>query len=185
MPGPRGPWGPALVRAVESGEVAEPVIDDHVRRLLRLAARVGALGPPRDYPEHLPAPDGPERKEQLTRLAAEGITVLTNRDSALPLDRRRTVALIGRHAIETIGMGGGSAQVTPPYQASIADGLTALLGDRVVVVDGVEVRARAVAGSAPFLRHPETGEPGIQARFHAGDGSLLDERHSPSALTLI
>src|SRR5215204_1249111 len=82
MPGPRGPWGPALVRAVESGEVAEPVIDDHVRRLLRLAARVGALGPPRDYPEHLPAPDGPERKEQLTRLAAEGITVLTNRDSA-------------------------------------------------------------------------------------------------------
>ncbi len=43
MPGPDGPWGEALVAAVRAGEVPEPVIDDKVRRLLRLAARVGAL----------------------------------------------------------------------------------------------------------------------------------------------
>jgi beta-glucosidase len=48
MPGPRGPWGPALVQAVQAGEVAEAVIDDHLRRLLRLADRAGALGTPRD-----------------------------------------------------------------------------------------------------------------------------------------
>jgi len=44
MPGPHGPWDEALVRAVESGEVLEDVVDDHLRRLLRLADRVGALG---------------------------------------------------------------------------------------------------------------------------------------------
>jgi beta-glucosidase len=42
MPGPDGPWGEALVEAVQAGEVAESVIDEHLRRLLRLADRVGA-----------------------------------------------------------------------------------------------------------------------------------------------
>src|SRR5215207_3737461 len=185
MPGPLGPWGPALVGAVEPGEVAASVIDEHVRRLLRLADRVGALGTPRAWPDALPAPDGPERKQQLKRLAAQGMTVLTNRAATLPLDRTKTVALIGRHAIETIDMGGGSAQVNPPYETNIDEGLTALLGDRVTVTDGVEVRARAVAASAPYLRDPETGEPGVHARLYAADGTLLEERHNPTGLTLI
>ena len=47
MPGPKGPWGAALVEAVRSGAVAEEVIDDKVLRLLRLARRVGALAGPR------------------------------------------------------------------------------------------------------------------------------------------
>jgi beta-glucosidase len=50
MPGPAGPWGDALVDAVRSGEVAEAVVDDHLRRLLRLADRVGALGNARPAP---------------------------------------------------------------------------------------------------------------------------------------
>src|SRR3954453_18375547 len=50
MPGPDGPWGPALVDAVRNGEVDEATIDEHLRRLLRLAERVGALGPERHYP---------------------------------------------------------------------------------------------------------------------------------------
>lgn len=45
MPGPWGPWGDRLVAAVEAGEVEEDWIDDKVLRLLRLAARVGALEP--------------------------------------------------------------------------------------------------------------------------------------------
>ena len=185
MPGPHGPWDEALVAAVEAGEVAESVIDDHVRRLLRLADRVGALGKPRDYPEQLPAPDSPERKEQLGRLAAQAITVLVNRDAALPLDRSQSVALIGRHAVETIDMGGGSAQVNPPYQASVAAGLTALLGDAVTVVDGVEVRTRPVPARAGFLTDPETGEPGVRFTLYAPDGSTIEERHSDNATTVV
>ena len=45
MPGPRGPWGAALVDAVRSGAVAEEVIDDKVLRLLRLARQEGRAGP--------------------------------------------------------------------------------------------------------------------------------------------
>ena len=62
MPGPDGPWGDALVAAVEPARSTSRSIDDHLRRLLRLADRVGALGTPRDYPTDLPARTAPQRK---------------------------------------------------------------------------------------------------------------------------
>ncbi|MEU9700517.1 glycoside hydrolase family 3 C-terminal domain-containing protein [Streptomyces sp. NPDC047981] len=46
MPGPHGPWAEGLLRAVEDGRVPEQAVDDKVRRLLRLAARVGSLDRP-------------------------------------------------------------------------------------------------------------------------------------------
>jgi beta-glucosidase len=186
MPGPDGPWGEALAAAVEAGEVSESVIDDHVRRLLLLADRVGALGKQRDYPESLPAPDSQQRREQLTRLAAAGITVLTNDDATLPLRPQQTVALIGRHAVDTIDMGGGSAQVNPPYQISVAEGLTARLGAAAVsVTDGVEVRTRPVAARGGILTDPDTDQPGVRFTLLAADGSVIEERHSPNATTLV
>src|SRR5690242_9729888 len=43
MPALENPWGERLVAAVLAGEVPEEVVDDKVRRVLRLAARVGLL----------------------------------------------------------------------------------------------------------------------------------------------
>ncbi|GII60045.1 glycosyl hydrolase [Sphaerisporangium krabiense] len=43
LPGPGGPWGGRLEEAVRAGRVPEHVLDDKVRRVLRLAARTGAL----------------------------------------------------------------------------------------------------------------------------------------------
>ncbi len=183
MPGPAGPWGDALVAAVRSGEVDEAVIDDHLARLLLLAERTGVLGAEKTYGTY-PAPDSHERKEQLTRLAARGITVLTN-DGTLPLKRTQTVALIGRHAVQTIDMGGGSAQVNPPYQVSVAEGLTALLGDRVTVTDGVEVRTRPVPARGGFLTDPSTGAPGIAIDISDAGGNLLDHRYGPAATSMV
>ena len=45
MPGPSGPWGGLLTAAVRAGEVSEDEVDAKVLRILRLARRVGALGP--------------------------------------------------------------------------------------------------------------------------------------------
>ena len=174
MPSLHSPWGDALVAAVEGGEVAIEVIDDHVSRLLRLARRVGALGEPRAWPVEVVEPDSPPRREQLTRLAASGMTVLRNR-GALPLEAGVRVALIGRHAIETTCMGGGSAQVRAPHQVSIADGLAARLGDRVTVTDGVNVRSRPRAARPGFLTDPVTGAPGVRMRAYSTTGALLDD----------
>ncbi len=184
MPGPAGPWGEALVDAVRAGEVTETVVDEHLARLLLLADRVGALGVPRSWPDGLPAPDSAVRRDQLTRLAAEGMTVLTD-DGVLPLARGGTVALVGRHALETICMGGGSAKVNPPYQVSVAEGLTALLGDAVRVCDGVEVRDRALPAGDDVLTDPGTGEPGVRVTLLAEDGAVLRDRHETEATALV
>lgn len=185
MPGPEGPWGEKLVAAVRAGELDESVVDEHLRRLLVLADRVGALGELREFPQDLPAPDSAVRREQLTRLAANGITVLTNADETLPLTRGTSVALVGRHALETIDMGGGSAQVNPPYQVSVAEGLTELLGDAVQVVDGVDVRTRPVPARPGFVVDPDTGRPGVHVTLLAADGSVLEDRHDAPTTVMV
>jgi len=180
MPGPRGPWGDALVADVRDGRVAEAVVDDHVRRLLRLADRVGALGEGRPPTFATPAPDAPERRAQLRRLATDGMVVLEN-DGALPLAENTPVVLVGRHAIETVCMGGGSAGVNPPHLVSLAEGLQEALGDRLTVVDGVEVRQGSIPARAEDLAHPETGAPGVRVRYHDADDVVLGEETLPVA----
>ena len=43
MPALENPWGAALVDAVRAGDVPQSMIDDKVRRVLRLAGRLGLL----------------------------------------------------------------------------------------------------------------------------------------------
>ncbi|HEX8580697.1 MAG TPA: glycoside hydrolase family 3 C-terminal domain-containing protein, partial [Acidimicrobiales bacterium] len=176
MPGPFGPWGDALVAAVEQGEVAEDVVDDHLRRVLRLADRVGALGNPPTSPVDVPLPTDPVRREALLRWAVAGMTVLRN-DGALPLAADGTVALIGIPARETLLMGGGSAEVTPPHQVSVLDGLTAALPGRVVDGGGVEVGDAAPPARPGFVTDPEDGRPGLRLRLVAADGAVLQDEH--------
>ncbi|MFS8097644.1 glycoside hydrolase family 3 C-terminal domain-containing protein [Lentzea alba] len=167
MPGPGGPWEDKLVAAVEAGEVAESVIDDHLRRLLLLASRTGAFGGERAWPVDVPAPDSAVRREQLRRFAAGGMTVLTN-NGVLPLSDTSRVTLIGRHALDTVAQGGGSAGLRPPHVISIADGLNSALND-VSVVDGVEVRFRHAAPSPGVLRD-------IRATTFDASGAVLASR---------
>ncbi|WP_226346657.1 glycoside hydrolase family 3 protein [Agilicoccus flavus] len=176
MPGPEGPWGERLVAAVRAGEVEESVVDDHVRRLLLLADRVGALGDRAgiDRSDQL-APDAPQRREALRRLAAGGMTVLRN-DGVLPLPADAPVTLVGRHASETVCMGGGSAHVEPPHEVSVVEGLRSRVAD-LVVADGVDVRARPVPAPAGVLDDPHTGEPGMHVRLEDADGEEIFAGH--------
>lgn len=183
MPGPVGPWGDKLVAAVENGEVSEATIDQHVRHLLRLASRVGALGAPRNWPTDLPAPDGDGRKEAFTRIAAQGMTVVAN-DGVLPLDAAASVALIGRPAIETLGMGGGSAMVNPPYVVSLADALPQHHAGQVTVVDGPSVRSRPAGARVGTLTAPD-GSTGVEVAFLRADGSVISAQTTREARALV
>ena len=178
MPGPETVWSTSLEKAVRSGDVPEEAIDDHVRRLLILAARVGAFGQSRDWPADIARPDSGVRREQLRRIAAQGMTVLKNDNATLPLAKGTgTVAVIGRHATDTVAQGGGSARVRPPHIVSIADGLTSALGRGVTFVDGVETRTRMVAASPSLVRDPETGTPGMRVRALDEQGKVIESRH--------
>ena len=132
MPGPSGPWGDALVKAVRSGAIPEELIDDKVLRLLGVARRVGAV-PPLDGTGLLevPATPGPQPPALtgpglLRRAAAASFVLLRNERAALPLDpaRLNRVALIGPNAVHPVIQGGGSAAVHP---AAIAEPARPLL----------------------------------------------------------
>ena len=129
MPALGSPWGAKLVAAVRDGSVAMEVIDEHVRRLLRLAARVGALeGAPESVPPaSRPGPiDGPGLARQI---AARSFVLAANPAGLLPLDASgiSSIALIGALAKDARVLGGGSATVFPEHIVSPLEGLAAAL----------------------------------------------------------
>ncbi|MGW3723602.1 beta-glucosidase H [Streptomyces sp. NPDC000851] len=126
MPGPQTVYGAALARAVRSGEVAEAEVDEAVRNVLRLAARVGILEGAEPAVTELPEPvDGEALAHEIAR---RSFVLVRNENDALPL-RPGKVALIGAAARDARVLGGGSATVFPAHVVSPLDGLTAALPD--------------------------------------------------------
>ncbi|MFD7403629.1 glycoside hydrolase family 3 C-terminal domain-containing protein [Streptomyces sp. NPDC059866] len=126
MPGPQTVYGAALARAVRSGEVAEAKVDEAVRNVLRLAARVGILEGAEPAVTELPEPlDGEALAHEIAR---RSFVLVRNENDALPL-RPGKVALIGAAARDARVLGGGSATVFPAHVVSPLDGLTAALPD--------------------------------------------------------
>jgi len=98
-----------------------------VRRVLRLAARVGILeGAEPAVTEPPETVDGEELAREIARRA---FVLVRNEQGALPLRANRTVALIGAAARDARVLGGGSATVFPSHVVSPLDGLTAALPD--------------------------------------------------------
>lgn len=175
MPGPGGPWEAHLLAAVGAGQLAGSVIDDKVRRLLRLAVRVGALS--RLAPELAPPATDPTL---LRELAARATVVLRNESHQLPLDPAglRRVALIGPNAFEAFVQGGGSAHVNSEHVVSPAEGLRSALPDaEVTVLRGGDARRHAPDLDVPGrARDPQTGEPGLRVSAVDATGTVLTSR---------
>ena len=154
--------GEPLLAAVRKGEVSESLVDDKVRRLLRVLMVTGIFDEswrPRKTAEELyrrPAEpgefdrsmydlparfdndplDGPAHRSLALRAAREGMVLLKNDQQLLPLDRSeiRSIAVIGPNAAWGNRGGGGSSEVTPSY---ISTPLEAILNK---ASDSVEVR---------------------------------------------
>ncbi|PRZ09502.1 beta-glucosidase [Isoptericola sp. CG 20/1183] len=153
MPGPDGAWGDGLDAALAGGEIEEAELDDKVRRLLRLAFRVGRLtlpdggtpdgGPARVTPGS-PAPTGSaptgsapgasapgspgDRARFLRELAARAAVVLKDDAGLIPLPGVEEgvplrVALLGASAVDPFFQGGGSSFVVPERLSYPAEAL--------------------------------------------------------------
>ncbi|WP_371790002.1 glycoside hydrolase family 3 C-terminal domain-containing protein [Streptomyces sp. NBC_01471] len=179
MPGPGGVWGDALLTAVRTGAVAQSAVDDKVRRLLRLADRVGALGSP--APVWRPVVPEAGRRALLRRAAAAGTVLVRNAGQVLPLDPRglRTVAVIGPRAAGPRIQGGGSAEVFPASVVSPLEGIRAALGSavRVLHAPGVPPERRPAPLTRDVSRDPETGEPGFLVSLLDAQGAVLHSEH--------
>ncbi len=105
-------YGAGLKKAVESGEISQAELDDHVHRVLRTIFATGLF----DHPVERQVPDVERGAALAERLEQKSIVLLKNEHEVLPLQTNglKSVVLIGGHADVGVLTGGGSAQVDPP-----------------------------------------------------------------------
>lgn len=106
-------FGEDLIYAVKSGETKEAVVDEAVRRILRMQLRFSRAADPRTYSE---SDIGCAAHTELALEAAEKSMVLLKNDDALPLAKDKArIAVLGKLA-DRVNLGDhGSSNVTPPY----------------------------------------------------------------------
>jgi beta-glucosidase len=105
-------FGDALQKAVESGEVSQDELNEHVHRVLRTIFASGLF----DNPVIRQVPDVESGYALAQKIAERSIVLLKNDHNVLPLDgaKLHSVVLIGGHADVGVLTGGGSAQVDAP-----------------------------------------------------------------------
>jgi len=149
-----------LLAQVRAGDIPESIVDDKVRRILRLQLRVGMMDSQRQAGIR-----NTEQHHQAARtLAEQGIVLLKNDGQLLPLqkDTLKSILVMGPNANLRHGSGGGSSQVKSNYEVTPLEGLRALLGGDV---DIVYMRAasgdtlQAIPADYISTRHGGSGTP--------------------------
>ncbi|HUQ58081.1 glycoside hydrolase family 3 C-terminal domain-containing protein [Lentzea sp.] len=176
MPGPWGPWGDLLVDAVEAGEVAETAVDEKVLRLLRLAARVGALD---GLGTSLPARTA---DTALLREAVSASTVLLRNNGILPLGPADRIAVLGPGAASPRVQGGGSSGLYPAAESSLLSALSAVA--EVEHAPGVRIDDRPTPVGAPVLVRVLGAGDEVLFREDRLTGRILETEEVPGAEVL-
>jgi len=166
---PQAIWlGDELRQAVKDGRVSETVIDDKIRRHLRVRFQAGLF----DNPAPRPQPEvvhSQAHRDLALEIALKSIVLLKN-DGVLPLSRENTedIALIGPCATVIRAGGGGSSQVEPWISVSPLEGFRNELGPKVrltgapgAVVDGY----KAAPLPEQFLRTPDGKAQGLLGEY--------------------
>jgi len=121
MPGPQDRRVQQVVNAIKNGELDEAVLNESVRRILRIVFKSAetSKGGKFDVDAH----------HQLARqTAAEGMVLLKN-NGILPLKGQQHIAVIGRAAEHAHFQGGGSSHINPTKVAVPFRELQAQAGD--------------------------------------------------------
>jgi beta-glucosidase len=110
-----------LREAVERGEIPEAVVDDMVRRILRVMARTGALDP---KTRKTGSRNTAAHQRAVRDIAAEAMVLLKN-ENVLPLDIHKTLklAVIGENADAKHADQGGSSAIRALYEITPLEGL--------------------------------------------------------------
>ncbi len=169
---------PQLVR---SGRLQESVVDEAVRRVLRVKFRAGLF-------DHPYADPGREKTDILTseslqaarKLAQESMVLLENKSDVLPLAKSKTVAVIGPLADDKasqLGPWAGNGQATDAV--SPLEGIVAKIGkEHVLYAKGVDIPSfekalgAGVAAPAPPSATGVQGIPNINKPANIEDAVI-------------
>ena len=168
--GSSGGWLVAdkVLAEVKAGHITEATLDDNVGRILRVIFVSGLFDHPHTATGEV---DTPAQQAVARQGATEGIVMLKNADSLLPLDAKKihSIAMIGPNAAVARTGGGGSSLVRPKYAIAPLDGIRERVGSGVEVkyalgvgmdgedptVDTPEGRARLLKEAADAAAHAD------------------------------
>lgn len=121
-------FGDTVISLVKAGKIPEQLLDDKVRRILRVMFKTHVIGGKRKPGAY----NIPAHQQTALKVAEEGIVLLKNENNFLPFATSvRSIAVIGYNAERKQSMGGGSSQVKAFYEITPLQGLKNLLGDKV------------------------------------------------------
>lgn len=114
-----------LIKAVKEGEIKEELIDEKVRKILKLMYRLNMFSDERKSGEY----NSFESRRKTLDIARESVILLKNEENLLPLNKKvKKVAVIGQNANIRHCEGGGSAEVKSLYEVTPLMGIKMLLG---------------------------------------------------------
>ncbi|HEX8546466.1 MAG TPA: glycoside hydrolase family 3 C-terminal domain-containing protein, partial [Cytophagaceae bacterium] len=126
-------FGDSLVLAVKKGQVGEDIINDKVRRILRIKFKAGLFDEKKIVPDTSILISDAHKKLALDA-ARSSMVLLKNANNLLPLSKSiKSIAVIGPNAAVARTGGGGSSIVTPYDSITPMEGLKKKLGSKVKI----------------------------------------------------
>ncbi|MBD3230704.1 MAG: glycosyl hydrolase [Candidatus Lokiarchaeota archaeon] len=109
--------------ALDQGLITEKVINENLRRLLRVMFLVGMFDEEDKIPEG--SRNTKEHQDTARRIATEGMVLLKNQGDLLPLDieKIQKLAVIGPNANKKYAFGGGSSMIRTTYEITPFKGI--------------------------------------------------------------
>jgi beta-glucosidase len=122
--------GDTVVALVKAKQVDEKLIDEKVRRILRIMYKSNMFSTRKKGEFNAPA-----HQKTARSIANEAIVLLKN-DNILPLnaDQIKTIAVIGANANHKHAGAGGSSQLNAKYEITALQGIKNVVGEKVNVV---------------------------------------------------
>lgn len=148
----------SLKAALDNEGITVKMIDEKVRHILKMIYRFefGKSKPSTDQAQL----DNKNNGLVAQKLAEEGIVLLKNQGSLLPLSQAKSVMVVGPFAGQ-IPRGGGSSKVTPYHSTSITGGLK-------VVMKGIDIKEHKIYDEEPcthLYRDRGGRTPGLKAEY--------------------
>ncbi|TSB46025.1 glycoside hydrolase family 3 N-terminal domain-containing protein [Alkalicoccobacillus porphyridii] len=155
-----------LAEAVEKGWVEEEILDQAVRRVLKLKFSLGLFDQPFTDEEQLRAVVGNEEfKKVNTQVARESVVLLKNDNRTLPLDKKtKRIAVIGPNANQIYHQLGDYTSIQPDHKGTtILDGIGDLSQGEVTFAEGCSVRGESKEGFAEAIELTKASDVAIVA----------------------
>lgn len=119
-----------IIDAVNNGELSEKLLDQAVERLLSIIIKATE-----NSRENVTF-DREEHHKLAREIARESMVLLKNDEHILPLEKNKTIAIIGEFAISPRYQGGGSSHINPTLLDNILDEMQKVSEEDVLFAKG-------------------------------------------------